>query len=80
MIVVEHCGAGPHYWSISRSICEIAITQRPAYCDRGRYLAQVFPRGTFALDFDGQDGWPRYYFDWGRMLAEIEAWLAIREP
>lgn len=68
------------YWTIETSIGQITIEQRPAYCDRGRYLAKVWPRESWSLEFDVQDGWPRYYFDWDRMLAEIEAWLALRGP
>ncbi|HTE60868.1 MAG TPA: hypothetical protein VK631_10995 [Solirubrobacteraceae bacterium] len=67
------------WWSIDAPFCQITIERRPPYCDRGRYLAKVFPRGRFALEFDEADGWPRYYFDWDRMLAEIEAWLQMRE-
>lgn len=80
MDFVEHNDPGkPHYWSIERPYCEVTIEPRPHYCDRGRYVAKVFPRGEYKAEFDNQDGWPRYYFDWDRMLAEIEAWLAMRE-
>lgn len=66
------------YWSIQGRECEITIQARPPYCDRGRFVANVYPRGDLALAFDHQDGFPRYYFDWGRMLAEIDAWMAAR--
>jgi hypothetical protein len=73
--IVEHDG----WWSIERPYCQVTIEQRPPYCDRGRYLAKVFPSGHYVLEFDDQDGWPRYYFDWDRMLAELRAWLAVRD-
>ena len=54
-------------WSLS-------IVERPHYCDRGRFIVYVE-----APTIDGADGFPRYYFDWDRMLAELEAWIAGRE-
>jgi hypothetical protein len=78
--VIEHAGADePHYWSIERPYCEVTIERRQPYCDRGSYIAQVFPRGRYVREFDVQDGWPRDDFAWARMRAEIEAWLAIRD-
>jgi hypothetical protein len=71
--VVEHDG----WWSIDTEFCQVTIEPRPVYCDRGRFIAKAFPR-HLALGFDEQDGWPRYYFDWDRMLAEIDAWLKVR--
>ncbi len=58
--------------------CEITIEPRPSYCDRGNYIAKLFPTGTLARDIDHQDGWPRYYFDLDRAKAECEAWLVKR--
>jgi hypothetical protein len=72
--VIEH----PGYWSIEGRECEVTIEPRPGWCDRGRFIAKVHPRGALAREFDEQDGWPRYYFDWDRMLAEIQAWLTCR--
>lgn len=74
MTVTERNG----YWSIQARQCEITIEPRPAWCDRGRFIAKLHPNGVFALEIDEQDGWPRYYFDWERMLAEIAAWLTCR--
>jgi len=55
---------GPYYFSIE---------PRPAYCDRGRWIAKVS-----GPDLDASDGWPRYYFDLERGLAEIQEWLRMR--
>jgi len=68
------------YWEIKARECLISIESRPFYCDRGNWIAKLHPTpGTkLALSIDAHDGWPRYYFDWDRMLAEIEAWLEKR--
>lgn len=75
MIEAKQCG---FYWSVRGRECEITIEKRPHYCDRGRYIAKLFPEGTLALEIDYFDGWPRYYFDWDRMLGELEDWLSRR--
>lgn len=70
------------YWFIPSRHADgydITIEQRPFYCDRGRFIATAFPVGRAVMEFDDQDGWPRYYFDWDRMLLEIEEWLKIRD-
>jgi hypothetical protein len=79
--------AGSAGWWVDESNCHrrdgvhcwIWIDRRPAYCDRGAWLAHVevsaHPR-DFHLDH--QDGWPRYYFDLDRAKAECEAWLQKR--
>jgi len=58
--------------------CLITLEPRPHYCDRGNWIAKLFPTGTLARDIDEADGWPRYYFDEDRAKAEIEAWLIRR--
>ena len=58
--------------------CLITLEPRPAYCDRGNWIAKIFPEGELARDMDEADGWPRYYFDYERAKAEIEAWLLKR--
>lgn len=58
--------------------CHITLEPRPAYCDRGNYIAKLFPIGALDLSIDHQDGWPRYYFDQDRAKLEIEAWLKKR--
>ncbi len=58
--------------------CVITIEPRPSYCDRGNFIAKIDARGELALDFDHQDGWPRYYFDLERAKAECEAWVRKR--
>lgn len=69
------------WWMVDGLDCEISIESRPAWCDRGRFIAKLHtkPGGNrLRLSVDSQDGWPRYYFDWDRMLGEIEAWLNCR--
>jgi hypothetical protein len=58
--------------------CLITLEPRPPYCDRGNFIAKLFPTGTLAIDIDEADGWPRYYFDETRAKLEIEAWLTKR--
>ena len=58
--------------------CLITLEPRPHYCDRGNWIAKLFPTGTLLRDIDEADGWPRYYFDADRAKAEIEAWLIRR--
>lgn len=67
--------------SIKGEECEIVLTRRPAYCDRGNFLATIFPTGKLAMELDYADGWNpgRYYMDEERAKAEIEAWLIKRK-
>lgn len=58
--------------------CRITLEPRMGYCDRGNFIAKLFPREKLALEIDDQDGWPRYYFDEDRAKLEIEAWLKKR--
>ncbi len=58
--------------------CLICIEARPSYCDRGSYIAKIFPTGKLAREMDDADGWPRYYFDLQRGKLECEAWLRKR--
>ncbi len=71
---------GCNYQLLKFSQGEIYLERRPHYCDRGDFIAKIFPAEGSELfrDFDGQDGWPRYYFDEGRAKLEIEAWLRKR--
>lgn len=55
---------------------EILLQPRAGYCDRGRWLANVYADQTPVLD--GQEGFPRYYFDLDRAKAELEAWAGAR--
>ena len=69
------------HWSIYGKECEITLEPRPAYCDRGEYLAKLFPRlgSHLARDLDAADLWPRYFMDLRRAKLEIEAWLKKRD-
>lgn len=74
------------WYEINGLECTIYLEQRPAYCDRGNWLAKLDAIGgtELAIELDDQDGWPRYYFDLERAKLEIEAWLVkrgqVREP
>lgn len=60
--------------------CYIWISKRPAYCDRGNYLAHIDVLGSpWELALDAADLWPRYYFDLDRAKLEIEAWMKKRK-
>lgn len=74
---IEYEMIGTNHKIVGRE-CEIHIQPRPAYCDRGNFVATISTTGELARGFDGQDGWPRYYFDLDRAKLEIEAWLAKR--
>jgi hypothetical protein len=74
----QHAG----YESLQGRHHEITIEPRPDYCDRGHWYAKVFPLvggqpGDFTID--DSDGWPRYYMDHDRAVAELREWLAWRE-
>jgi len=58
--------------------CVITLEARPIYCDRGNFLAKLFPAGALAREIDGADMWPRFYFDEQRAKLEVEAWLRKR--
>jgi hypothetical protein len=65
--------------AIAGKECLITLEPRPAYCDRGNWIAKLFPNGLLAREIDEADGWPRYYFDQERAKLEIEAWLIKRK-
>jgi hypothetical protein len=61
--------------------CQIDISPRPDYCDRGNWLAHIETKpggNNLRLYIDGQDAWPRYFFDLNRAKLEIEDWLRKR--
>jgi hypothetical protein len=66
------------YQEIRGRLCVITLEPRPAYCDRGNWIAKLFPSGELALSIDSQDCWPRYFFDEARAKLEVEAWLVKR--
>jgi hypothetical protein len=66
------------YLTLEGRECTVTVEERPSYCDRGNYIAKLHPRGRFALEIDSADGWPRYYFDLDRAIAEINDWLVRR--
>lgn len=66
------------YYEILGKECSITIEPRPSYCDRGNFIAKLFPVGELAREIDDLDGWPRYYFDLDRAKLECEGWLKKR--
>lgn len=68
----------PSFYEVRGRDCTITLEARPAYCDRGNWLAKLHARGTLARDLDDSDGWPRYYFDLDAAKSECEAWLLKR--
>jgi hypothetical protein len=68
----------PGYEQIEGRECVIILEPRPHYCDRGNWIAKIFPGGELARGMDTADCWPRYYFDKDRAKAEVEAWLRKR--
>jgi hypothetical protein len=73
---------GTSWLELRLAWCLITMERRPGYCDRGRWIAKVtvYPEHALReLYLDGQDGWPRYYFDEERAKAEIAAWVACRK-
>lgn len=62
----------------------IYMMARPSYCNRGRYHVLIegtlTPRG-FLLnrEIDHSDGFPRYYFDRDRAMAEMRDFVNARE-
>lgn len=67
------------FWSIVGRECSITLEPRPSYCDRGDWIAKLFPRDELFLDIDSQDGWPRYYFSLDAAKSECVAWLKKRQ-
>lgn len=58
---------------------QFTIQPRPHYCDRGRWIAQVFYVGARIGELDAADAWPRYYFDLAFAKREISMWVENRE-
>lgn len=68
-------------WWLRGRVHEVWMQKRPAYCDRGHWVAHVepVPSRRFEYTIDEADYWPRYYMDFDRMVAEIRDWLEWRE-
>lgn len=63
----------PAVTHLGQELWQITLVKRPSYCDRGRYHCLV--QGTL----DGQEGFPRYYFNLDRAKAELEDWVNARK-
>lgn len=66
------------YATLQGTGCYITLEGRPHYCDRGNYLAKLHVEDPRLVHVDDQDGWPRFYFDLDRSMAECEAWMRKR--
>lgn len=59
----------------------VTIEPRPAYCDRGHWIAKIFPNpdgDPQVFSIDESDQWP-HYMDYRRALDEIRDWIEWRE-
>lgn len=74
----KHKTFGTVWYMVKRGPVEVSLEPRPPYCDRGNWIAKVFPIGE--TDLDHQDGWPRYYMNFIRAQQEVEDWLRKRFP
>lgn len=67
------------YQEIEGKNCTITLEERPAWCDRGRFIAKVFQKDRVIPCFDDQDGFPRYYFFESHAKLELEQFLRFRD-
>lgn len=51
------------------------ISQRPHYCDRGRWLVHAESRNPVALSLDAADGFPRYYYQSTALVTEVMSFI-----
>jgi hypothetical protein len=56
-----------------------SIDKRPSYCDRGRYRWLAKSKDNRILTIDAADMFPRYFFNIGALVMEIESWLKARK-
>ena len=68
------------FW-IKGEIHEVWMQRRPAYCDRGHWIAHVERANGAGVEYsiDDADKWPRYYMSFDRMVDEVRDWLEWRE-
>ena len=59
-----------------RGVYKIFIIPRPPYCDRGSY--HVIVDWTAGYGLDGEEGFPRYYFELETAKREMELWVNKR--
>jgi hypothetical protein len=57
----------------------VYLEPRPTYCDRGHWKALADTLPGSKVELDAQDGWPRYYMDRDRAIAELTDWIEDRE-
>lgn len=59
---------------------QLTIQKRPPYCDRGNYIVNVFVNiDSLDLHIDEADMFPRYYFDLGCLVKEMNLWVMKRK-
>jgi hypothetical protein len=61
-------------WFFQIANASVWICARPAYCDRGHWIANVEGIGSI----DWADAFPRYFMDLDRAKLEMSEWLAWR--
>ena len=64
---------------IEHDVFNIFVTERPGYCDRGRWLLHVESERPDIATVDAADRFPRYYFFTDTLMKELDRWLEIRE-
>lgn len=71
---LDEFGCWNLYDDIANTHAHVWIQKRPAYCDRGHWIANVDGISTI----DGADAFPRYFMNLERAKLEMEEWLAWR--
>lgn len=61
-------------WILTKDDARVFIQQRPPYCDRGHWIANV----DGIPWIDGADAFPRYFMDLNRAKIEMKEWLDWR--
>ena len=63
---------------IDHPVLLIWITQRPGYCDRGRWQVNAESRDPSKIHIDAYDGFPRYYFHVENCVSEVVEFREVR--
>lgn len=76
---LRHYTAPSIHWMVNCEGVRVCIEPvSPSARDRGRYVVKAASM-DWRHSIDESDCFPRYYFDWKRMLLELEAWFAQRD-
>ncbi len=70
-----------HYNTVETKIgcIHIFITERPPYCDRGRWLLHVDSNNNSLFCIDDADRFPRYYFNSDCLIKELVSFYTFRK-